>query len=152
MATKTSLLTTINGFITAVITQAKHRSSMSAVVDEIYPSNVNDSQATETYTTKAGTSINYSIRITKSGNIAHIKGEIRNTTTGILPSQNVFTWKDNEFRPKSGINDVYFDAYNANNNSTARLFLSNNVLFISSSIIPSSTNFVFDFKTYITQD
>jgi hypothetical protein len=37
MATKANLLSTINGFITAVITQAKHRSSMSTVVDEIYP-------------------------------------------------------------------------------------------------------------------
>lgn len=152
MATKTGLISTINGFLTAIITQAKVRSSASSVVDEIYPDSVTDSQATETYTTKAGSVINYSIRIVKSGNIAHIKGEIRNTTTGILPSQNVFLWKSNEFRPKSGINDVSFDAYNANNNSTTRLFLSNNVLFISSSIIPSSTNFVFDFKTYITQD
>jgi hypothetical protein len=150
MATKTSLLTTINGFITAVITQAKHRSSMSAVVDEIYPSNVTDSQATETYTTKAGTSINYSIRITKSGNIAHISGTVRNTTAGILGSQNVFTWKDNEFRPKSGVNDVKFDAFNGANKIT--LFLSNNVLFLETSILPTSTNYSFDFKTYITQD
>jgi len=91
MATKANLLSTINGFITAVITQAKHRSSMSAVVDEIYPSNVTDSQTTETYTTKAGTNFSYSIRITKSGNIAHIKGEVRNITNSLQSSQNIFT-------------------------------------------------------------
>ena len=150
MATKTSLLTTINGFITAVITQAKHRSSMSAVVDEIYPSNVTDSQATETYTTKAGTSINYSIRITKSGNIAHISGTVRNTTSGILNPQNIFTWKNNEFKPKSGVNDFTFKALNGSNEVT--LFLNNNVLSLTTNILPTSTNYSFDFKTYITQD
>jgi len=115
MATKTSLLTTINGFITSVITQTKHRSSMSAVVDEIYPTQVTDSQTSETYTTKAGTNINYSITVIKSGNIAHVKGTVTNNTSSLIGSQNIFTWKNNEFRPKSGFNDVSFIASNANN-------------------------------------
>jgi len=154
MATKSTIQTLINTNLAdnTDILASEHRAVEDALLNELYPDSVTDSQATETYTTKAGSFINYSIRIIKSGNIAHIKGEIRNTTSGILPSQNVFLWKSNEFKPKSGVNDISFDAYNANNNSTARLFLSNNVLFISSNIIPSSTNFVFDFKTYITQD
>jgi hypothetical protein len=150
MATKTGLIATINGFLTAIITQAKVRSSASAVVDEIYPNSVTDSQATETYTTKAGTSINYSIRIVKSGNVAHISGTVRNTTSGSLPSQNVFLWKSNEFRPKSGVNDFTFKAFNGSN--SVDLFINNNVLSLSSSILPTSTNYSFDFKTYITQD
>ena len=94
MATKAGLLATINGFITAVITQAKHRSSMSAVVDEIYPTEVTDNQTTQTYTTKAGTNLNYTITIVKSGNIAHISGIITNNLEIALPNPLVFTWKD----------------------------------------------------------
>jgi hypothetical protein len=149
MATKANLLSTINGFITAVITQAKHRSSMSAVVDEIYPSNVTDSQTTETYTTKAGTNFSYSIRITKSGNIAHIKGEVRNITNSLQSSQNIFTWKDNEFKPKSGINDFNFKAFTSGGEIT--LFLSNNVLFMQD-VAVANTTYKFEFITYITQD
>lgn len=150
MATKTGLISTINGFLTAIITQAKVRSSASAIVDEIYPNSVTDSQATETYTTKVGSGINYSIRIVKSGNVAYISGTIRNTTSGILPSQNVFLWKSNDFKPKSGVNDLIFKAFNGSN--PIDLFLSNNVLFLQSSILPTSTSYSFDFKTYITQD
>jgi hypothetical protein len=151
MATKANLLSTINGFITAVITQAKHRSSMSTVVDEIYPSNVTDSQTTETYTTKAGTNFSYSIRITKSGNIAHIKGEVRNITNSLQSSQNIFTWKDNEFKPKSGINDFNFKAFTSGGEIT--LFLSNNVLFMQDvAVAVANTTYRFEFITYITQD
>ncbi len=150
MATKATLLSTINGFLTAVITQLKHRNSMSAVVDEMYTTSVTDTQANETYTTKAGTSINYSIRIIKSGNIAHISGTVRNTTSGILSPQNIFTWKTNDFRPRSGVNDFVFKAFNGGNEVT--LFLNNNVLSLSTNILPTSTNYSFDFKTYITPD
>jgi len=149
MATKSNLITALNGFITAIITPTKHRNANNAIVDEIYPTQVTDSQATETYTTKAGTNINYSITVIKSGNIAHIKGTVTNNTSSLLGSQNVFTWKNNEFRPKSGVNDVNFIASNANN--SIRLFLNNNVLSVTSPMQPITT-YSFEFQTYITQD
>ncbi len=150
MATKSNLVTTLNGFITAVITQLKHRNANNAIVDEIYPISVTDTQTSETYTTKAGVNLIYFIRITKSGNIAHISGIVRNTTPNILSSQNIFMWKTNEFTPKSGVNDFSFIAYNGANQAT--LFLNNNVLALVGSILPTSTNYTFDFKTYITND
>jgi len=125
------------------------REVSNAIVNEIYPTQVTDSQATETYTTKAGTNINYSITVIKSGNIAHIKGTVTNNTSSLLGSQNIFIWKNNEFRPKSGFNDVVFNASNANN--SIRLFLSNNVLSVTSPM-QSITTYSFEFQTYITQD
>jgi hypothetical protein len=125
------------------------REVSNAIVDEIYPSNVTDSQTTETYTTKSGTNINYSIRITKSGNIAHIQGVVTNTTASLLSPQNAFTWKDTEFRPKSGVNDIAFKGYNGTNQVS--LFINNNVLAVTSNM-GALFSYSFDFKTYITQD
>jgi hypothetical protein len=135
MATKAGILSTINGFITSVITQAKHRSSMSTVVDEIYPNNVTDTHLTETYTTK-------------SGNIAHVKGTITNVTGLFLTPQNIFLWKSNEFRPKSAVNELLFTARNSTD--SVRLFLSNNVLAVNT--VMGLGTFNFEFITYITQD
>jgi hypothetical protein len=148
MATKAGILATINGFITSVITQAKHRSSMSTVVDEIYPNNVTDTHLTETYTTKSGTNITYSISIVKSGNIAHVKGTITNVTGLFLTPQNIFLWKSNEFRPKSAVNELLFTARNSTD--SVRLFLSNNVLAVNT--VMGLGTFNFEFITYITQD
>jgi hypothetical protein len=125
------------------------REVSNAIVNEIYPTQVTDSQATETYTTKAGTNINYSITVIKSGNIAHIKGEVRNITNSLQSSQNIFTWKDNEFKPKSGINDFNFKAFTSGGEIT--LFLSNNVLFMQD-VAVANTTYRFEFITYITQD
>lgn len=148
MATKTGILATINGFITAVITQAKHRSSMSTVIDEIYPSRITDTQATETYTTKAGANITYSIQIIKSGNIAHIKGSINNTTGLFLVPQNVFTFKENEWKPLSALNSIiYFTARNAS--GTIRMTLDSTGLSTFSTMPDQEFNF--EFITYITQ-
>jgi hypothetical protein len=148
MATKTGILATINGFITAVITQAKHRSSMSTLVDEIYPSRVVDTQATETYTTKSGTNITYSINIIKSGNIAHIKGSINNVTGLFLTPQTVFTFKENEFKPLNALNSViYFTATNAS--ATIRMSLDSTGLSTFSTM--PNQEFNFEFIAYITQ-
>jgi len=149
MATKANLISAVNGFITAIITQLKVRNAYLEVIDEIYPSVVNDSQSTETYTTKAGTNLNYSITIHKSGNSCHLKGSITNNTAFALGSQNVFTWENTEFRPKSGTNDFTFRALNGAN--SINLFLNNNVLALTTSI-PASSTYTFEYQFYLAQD
>jgi len=150
METKTNLISAVNGFLTAIITQSKVRDAQLEVIDEIYPDAVTDSQATETYTTKSGTNLNYTISLLKSGNKVLIKGTITNTTTLALSAQNVFTWKDTEFRPKSGVNDFTFRAiYGTSNN--INLFINNNVLALTSSI-NALGSYSFEFVAYIAQD
>ena len=148
MATKTSFLSAINGFITALITQAKVRSAFSTVSDELYPTSVIDTNSTETYTNKSSTNITYSIRIVKSGNIAHISGQITNVTGVFLNPQYIFTWKDSEFRPKSIVNNLLFKAENST--SSVRLNLTDAGVQIVTQM--ANQGFSFDFKTYITQD
>jgi len=151
MATKTSFLSTINGFITALITQAKVRSAFSTVSDELYPTSVIDTNSTETYTTKAGFIITYSVRIIKTGNICRMKISITNTgVTGVLTPQNIFSWKDTEYRPKSGVNDIQFYAEST---SGARVlcFINNSVLSFTNTAMPIGTFFT-DYITYIAQD
>ena len=149
MATKAGILATINGFITAIITQAKVRSAYSTVVDEIYPNVVTDSQATETYTTKAGSNLGYLITMHKSGNQVFIQGRITNLTALLIGSQNVFTWKDTAFKPKSGVNDFTFKAISGT--SSVNLFVNNNVLSLTSSM-PANGVYTFEYQLFIAQD
>jgi hypothetical protein len=151
MATKSGILATINGFITAVITQAKHRSSMSTVVDEIYPNIVTDTHLTETYTTKIGADIEYNIEIIKSGNIAHIKGNITNTTGSFLPIlSGIFSWKNTEYRMLTGQSSRFL-ATNPLTSATVSLTLDRTLGLTASSSMSTGT-FNFQFITYITQD
>ncbi|MFY8170074.1 MAG: hypothetical protein ACOVK2_03040 [Candidatus Fonsibacter sp.] len=149
MATKSGILATINGFITAIITQAKVRSAYSTVVDEIYPNVVTDSQLAETYTTKSGSTLGYSITMHKSGNQVFIQGRITNLTALLISPQNVFTWKDTAFKPKSGVNDFTFKAISGT--SSVNLFVNNNVLSLTSSM-PANGVYSFEYQLFIAQD
>lgn len=146
---KADTIAEVNGFITAVVDITEHRDSMLTLINQLFPTVVNDSQSTETYTTKAGTNLNYSITIHKSGNSCHIKGSITNNTLFSQTSQNVFTWKTNEYKPKSGVNDFTFRAINGAN--SVNLFLNNSVLALSTSI-PASSTYTFEYQFYIAQD
>jgi hypothetical protein len=151
MATKAGILATINGFITSVITQAKHRSSMSTVVDEIYPVYVEDNNVTETYTTKSGAIINYKLNIVKSGNIAHVSGNVINASGIFQNPQQIFTWKENQFKPKAdAVLTVIFKATNSTDD--VRLQLNSTGLAIASGEFMNPATFNFEFITYITQD
>jgi hypothetical protein len=149
MATKSGLLATINGFITAVITQAKVRSAYSSVVDELYPSVFTDSQLSETYTTKSGSNLGYSITMHKSGNQVFIQGRITNLTSLSIGAQNIFSWKDTAFKPKSGVNDFTFKAISGT--AEINLFINNNVLSLTSSMPPSGV-YTFEYQLFIAQD
>jgi len=155
MATKTALLATINGFITALINVTKHRSSMSAVVDEMYSNSVYDNNATETYTTKSGTDIDYRINIKKSGNVAHLKGQINiSSGTSFLSNVNVFAWKNNEFKTKANSvsnPNISFKAFTTGGESASLELTSSGLKVLPLGAIQMSKFYDFNI-TYITQD
>jgi hypothetical protein len=116
MATKTSLISAVNGFLTAIITQLKVRNAQLEVINEIYPTVITDNSTTETYTEQTNTDIAYSVNIIKTGKNIRIDGNYQNQTTSALPSNSViYTQKTNEFKGISdsvksiGINAVYLD-------------------------------------------
>lgn len=151
MANKASILSTINGFLTAVITQAKHRSSMSTVVDAVYPTEVTDSNVTETYTTKAGTDITYSVCLSKQGNQVAIKiYNLRNTTSSAIDTDtNVFLWKDTEYQPKITVNKIVIQSYRGANR--LGLLVDEVGVYLNDSMLPSTTSFSTEFTIYIAK-
>ena len=151
MATKTGILATINGFLTAIITQAKVRSASSTIVDEIYPASVTDNHISQTYTNKIDSRLQYEIVIIKSGNISHISGYVTNNSAGWVQGVYVFTFKENQFKPKSGLNNLNFQVKGSTNNID--LNISSLGLFVNSgNPLLEYNSYIFDFKTYITQD
>ena len=90
MATKTSILSTINGFITAIVTVLKVRNAFSTIVNEIYPDIISETRTTTSHTSRITNpnllkeNITYNIFIVKQGRLVTIKGKIQNQTGGIL--------------------------------------------------------------------
>lgn len=100
MATKTNLLSSINTQLTAIITQAKHRLSMSALVDELYPSVISDTQATtNVFTASNATDRTYNLKIVKQGRCVTIKGRLKNTLVSIISGVDFATITNAEFLP-----------------------------------------------------
>jgi len=100
MATKSGLIAAVNGFLTALITQAKVRSAALETINELYPTKLADSSTDETYTTKNGSVITYGITFVKQGRSIRINGTYTNpSTTASLPSgTTVFTIDAGELR------------------------------------------------------
>jgi hypothetical protein len=105
MSTKTSLLSNINGFLSATITVLKHRNSMSAVVDEIYPTVLTDTHlGTTNVITKAGDNYAYSFRFSKQGRNISVSGSISNDSGSILSSGLVATITNTDFTASPSAN------------------------------------------------
>ena len=104
MSNKTTLTSVVNGFITAIVTVTKVRNALAALIGEFYTTVLTDSNATETYTTKASSSLPYNARFTKQGTHCHLSLYFRNTgATTINASQTspykIFTIDEAELLP-----------------------------------------------------
>ena len=73
MATKSGLTSAIGSAISIVVSRAKVLTCLGLLTDNLYPTAVTDNNTNETYTTKAGTNITYSITLFKQGNFPSIK-------------------------------------------------------------------------------
>jgi hypothetical protein len=99
MATKANLISAVNGFLTAIITQLKVRNAQLEVINELYPSAVTDDSISETYTTQNTPTVTYAIQMTKQGRSNFITISYTNTSNVSLPANTeIFAFKTNEFR------------------------------------------------------
>lgn len=106
MATKTNLISAINTQLTAIITQAKVRLASLQLVNEVYPTTQNETQATDVITT-ASADFNYNLSFTKIGRLVHVTGTITNVSGSILGfGANVFEFKATEFYPNTTLTQV----------------------------------------------
>lgn len=130
MSTKANLITSINTQLTAIITQAKVRLASALIVDELYPSTIEEvySSLTEdtTITLKSTTAMYYSLDFKKVGNTVFVNGFVRNSTGSIF-SGTILSITNTEYNVKTGKNYSIFS--NLSNNLT---LTSTNTLIIDS--------------------
>lgn len=128
------------------------RTIFDALVSELYPTAVVDSETLETYTTKSGSNIDYDLTIIKQGNICHLKILLDNTTGSTLSAQSIFTWKSSEFKPKATVNGIVFSVLSGTSGSaSATLFLDDAGVTLNSNL-PTSPSYSSVYITYIAQD
>jgi hypothetical protein len=154
MATKTGLIGIIDGFLTAIITQAKVRSSASAVVDEIYNTTYTENYYPATTTTTAITTTvslqkRYRILFNKSGNRVNCSGLIQNFDTNILSNTTWLNITNTEFQAKTFTFDQIFIA-RANSGETVRISLTGGTFYVLDNVI-QARQYYFNFN-YITND
>jgi len=116
MATKSALISAVNGFITSIVNITKHRNSMLEVVNELYGSNqLNDTQATTNVITLVLSDALYNLTFTKTGRMVHVYGFIKRNTASIPNNTIIASITNAEFAPQTGkqfrING-YFDGSN----------------------------------------
>jgi len=149
--TKTELTNAISGAITVVISRTKLLLGISKITDELYPTTyITDTNLTETYTTKSGTDIEYSLKMIKQGNVCRFSVVFRNLQeTTLSGNDNIFSFKNNEFKPNS---DTLLSFRTNNTNTTLNMLLTGGGVLRVVTPLPPATSFSFSFETYLTQN
>ena len=107
MATKTSITSAINGFITAIVTVTKVRSAFDTLLNNVYPTPISDTQLTTNVVTKIGTKFTYNLQFSKVGRNIHICGYIKNVSGSILNSvEEILEVTNAEFEPYTSYNFI----------------------------------------------
>jgi hypothetical protein len=105
MAIKSSILSTVNGFITAIVSVSKVRSALSTLLDNFYPTVLYDNQTTTNVITKVDDDFEYSFKIAKVGRVVHIDGYIENVTASSISGQPIASITNTEYTLATGINN-----------------------------------------------
>ena len=92
MATKSVLISTINGFISVIVTIVKVRKAFLEVINELFASSNN-------YTVTTG-NIQYNLTFTKSGNKCHVTGSIKNASSSIIGNTKLLDIPNSLYYPK----------------------------------------------------
>ena len=138
MATKSSITSTINGFITAIVTVSKVRSSFDTIVDNIYPTPISDTQATTNVVTKISTNFTYNLQFTKTGRNIHVCGKITNISGSILNSvEEILEVTNSEFEPYTSYSFI-----GSNSNGNVQLSFNSDALTLVTSIGIGETIFI----------
>lgn len=99
MATKTSITSTINGFITAIVTVTKVRSAFDTLLNNVYPTPLVDTHLTTNVITSVNANFEYQLTFTKVGRLVHVVGFLTNVSGSILDIEDIATISNTEYRP-----------------------------------------------------
>jgi hypothetical protein len=101
MATKSGLIASVNGYITAVITQLKLRNGFLDIINELFTT-------TTTYTLSTGVDcFHYDLYFKKIGNTVYVEGTAQSKFPFTVYSPTIFTIPAGIYRP---IRNVFFIA------------------------------------------
>jgi hypothetical protein len=104
---KATIIANINGFITAVITQLKHRNSMIELINNLWSTTFRDEKVDSSLTPLSKTTplqadINYDITLKRVGNVVFVQGSIQsNTSTPFSPFTDICNITDSNFNAKA---------------------------------------------------
>ena len=99
MATKTSLISAINGFITAIVTVTKVRSAFNELIDELFP-------ISETFVDSADGK-SWILTFTKKGNEVLVTGSVRNLKPNIIRDVRLLDIPDTIYNPKQSTTGTF---------------------------------------------
>lgn len=139
--TKANLITSINGYLTAIVTIAKHRLSMLDLTNTIYPSIITETYTnlvtTNTNTTPIGTTHYYNTFWIKQGRKVSVFGTITNKTGASTSNESYITINTGEFTPQTDINE--FVAHSTSDNRNIRCRITGNVIQVRSALSNNET-------------
>jgi len=150
MATKASLLTALDTFISAVgrVTKARHTDANDLLVDNGYSSIITESYTnlatTATNTTAIGTTHYYTTYWIKQGRLVTVFGTITNKTGSSTSNEDYITINVGEFTPQVVINE--FIAHSTSDNRNVRCRVTGNVIQVRSALANNeSISFQFNY-------
>jgi hypothetical protein len=149
MAIKSTITSTVNSFITAIVNVSKVRSALSTLLDNFYPTPIYDTQATTNVYTKSGENFTYNIKIAKIGRVVHINGWFENITAGALGSQNIVSITNTEYLPFMFAQRQSIQAFSESGQVVTLGISGSNILITTTT--PSAVEFYFN-GTYIVKD
>lgn len=130
MATKTGIIASINGFITAVITQLKVRNAYLELVNEMYRETTTESYSNiadnTPLTTPNGTTHYYSFKVDKIGNKVFFDGTLTNKTGSTTTNSEYLEVNATEFLQNADI--VTFYGVNTTTGLPIKCTFSSNIL------------------------
>ena len=146
MATKTQTQTAINSALPLKINKIKTIASLDVIVDELYRTQIIDTQATTNIVTLVQTGITYNIRFKKSGNSVNISGTLVNTNGFALSNVTLMDISNTEYRANNATTTAFY-IYSSNNIAIGLTPVFNNI-FLSGTL--NAGQAIFFSGSYIT--
>lgn len=143
MATKSTLISNINGFITSVVNITKHRNSMLELVNTFFSTTIVKSN------TPASNQFTYNLKFNKRGNKVHVTGWIRNDYTNVRNSTIVFTNDVTELFCKTANDTGFFAQTTTSKQNVLCIFALQNIFMVDA--LPSGDSLTIN-TNYLTND
>jgi len=140
---KATLISTINGFLTAIITQLKHRNSMLELINIFFSTTTTHSN------TSAPNQYTYNLKFNKRGNKVHVTGTIRNDFSVVKSGEVIFTNPTSALACKTSNDTLYVGQLDPSNANCLITFALSNIYL--NGVLPIGASLVIN-TNYLTND